>query len=298
VVACAPSSSVAQTLNLGNAGADGFFAVYNANLYNETGGVLGTGSFNFSNSTDLGGGTLGAYTSVGGFNSTVVGSLAYDPSASIGSGVNILGTTNSSAAIGTYIAGLGQTAINTATTAQGWSTSGASAPNATVNGSNYQFTGSSGNNVITIKGTTNSGLLSLSNSTITLTGTSSEQFVFNITAAPHTGVTWSNVTVVLNGVSVSNVFYNFISGGNGIGINSSNLTGTVLNVITGSSMSIDNSIVNGAVVSDGFVDVANSVIAPELPTIMMAGVVCLILLGKVSLDCRRSLAARSASPRS
>jgi hypothetical protein len=55
-------------------------------------------------------------------------------------------------------------------------------------------------------------------------------------------------------------------------------------------MSIDNSTINGAVVSDGFADLANSVITPELPTIMVAGMAALLLLGKISLDCWRRLA--------
>jgi hypothetical protein len=278
LVASAPSSTFAQTLNLGQAGNDGLFAVYNSN----TGG----GDFNFSNSVDVGGATLGASSYIGG-SGTIVGNLIADPTAANG-GVTVLGTSNYN--LGTYIAGLGQTAINTATTAQSWSTSGANVLSPTVSGNNYTFSGSSsnsGNNVITINGTTNAGLLNLntagSSYTITLTGTSTEQFVFNITGR----LTWTNVTVILNGVSASNVFYNFISGNDGI--NSSNLSGTVMNVINGTSMSIDNSVINGAVVSDGFVDLSNSVIAPELPTIMMAGITCLFLLGKVGLDCRRRL---------
>ena len=277
----APSPCSAQTLNLGQAGADGFFAVANTN----TGG----GDFNFSNSTDLGGAMLGAGTYLGG-SGTIVGSLSSDPTAQY-SGVNVLGGTS----VNSGLAGLGQTAINVANTAAGWSTSGANVLSNQGNGNSYVFNGSSsnsGNNVITINSTTNSGLLNLNsgNYTITLNGTSNEQFVFNITGR----TTWTNVHVILNGVSASNVFYNFISGNDGI--NNSTLWGTVLNVINGTSMSIDNSTIAGAVVSDGFVDLANSTIAPELPTIMMAGIACLFLLGKAGLDCRRRLTARTACP--
>jgi hypothetical protein len=271
----------AQTLNLGQAGNDGLFAVANSN----TGG----GDFNFSNSIDLGGAALGAGTYLGG-SGTIVGNLSHDPTAQY-SGVHILGNISSTSSLG----GAAQTAMNVANTAAGWSASGANVLSPSVNGNNYQFTGSSsnsGNNVITINSLTNSGLLNLSNGgnyTITLNGNSTEQFVFNITGR----TTWTNVTVILNGVSANNVFYNFISGN--VGLNSSVLSGTVLNVINGTSMSIDNSMIKGAIVSDGFVDMANSTIAPELPTIMMAGIACLFLLGKAGLDCRRRLTARTAS---
>lgn len=259
-------SAFAQTLNLGNAGSDGFFAVANSN----TGG----GDFNFSNTVDEGGATLGAGTFLGG-SGTIVGNLIADPSAT-NTGVNVLGTSGSSPSLGTYIAGLGVTATTVANTAAGWSSSGANVLTPTLSGSNYQFTGSSsnsGDNVINVNSST--GLLALTNATITLSATSpNEQFVFNITGR----MSWTNVTVVLNGVSSNNVFYNVISGN--IGINSgSNLSGVILNVISGSGMSIDNSIVNGAIVSDGFVDMANSVIAPELPTAAMAGFVSIAVLG-------------------
>jgi hypothetical protein len=186
------------------------------------------------------------------------------------------------------LAGAGQTAMNVANTAAGWNAFNANA--LTVgSGPNYQLTGStnhSGDNVININSFTNSAFLNLSNATITLNGTSAEQFVFNFTGR----TTWNNVHVILNGVSVGNVFYNFISGN--VGINSgSNLSGTVLNLVNGTSMSIDNSTIQGAVVSDGFVDMANSVIAPELPTIMMPAIACLFLLGKIGFDCRRRLTA-------
>jgi hypothetical protein len=274
-----PSPCSAQTLNLGTAGNDGFFAVYNSS----TGAA---GDFNFSNSTDLGGAALGAYTSLGG-SGTIVGSLSADPTASyvVNQGgplaLNVLGSISSNSGLGAA----GQTAINVATTAAGWNSSNANVLTNQGSANSYVFNGSSsnsGNNVINIG--------SLTGATITLNGTSTEQFVFNFTGR----TTLTGVNVILNGVSVSNVFYNFISGN--VGINSSNLSGTVLNVINGTSMSIDNSVIKGAVVSDGFVDMANSTIAPELPTIMMAGIACLFLLGKAGLDYRRKLTARTASP--
>lgn len=277
VALAAPSLCSAQTLNLGQAGNDGFFAVANSN----TGG----GDFNFSNSTDLGGAALGAGTYLSG-QGTIVGSLSADPTATFNvnqgpSSINVLGSVSSNSGLG----GLGQTAINVANTAAGWNSSNANVLSNQGNGNNYVFNGSSsnsGNNVINIG--------SLTGATITLNGTSTEQFVFNFTGR----TTLTDVTVILHGVSLSNVFYNFISGN--VGINSSNLSGNVLDVINGTSMSIDNSVINGSVVSDGFVDMANSTIAPELPTIMMAAIACLVLSGKAGLDCRRRLTARTASP--
>jgi hypothetical protein len=289
----APSPSFAQTLNLGNAGGDGLFAVYNDSLYNQSSGFTGVGSFNFSNSTDMGGAMLGAGTSLGGVG-TVFGSLSADPTASVDPTVNVLGGTFSNSGVGAYIAGLGQTAINVATAAENLVTSGqnqnANGLTATVNGSNYTFTGSianSGVNVINVN--LASGLLKLTNATITLTGSSTEKFVFNITGSSTHPWTWNDVKVVLNGVSGGNVFYNIISSGGGTyGINSgSDLSGTVLNVLGGVSMSIDNSTIEGAVISAGSIDMANSIIAPELPTAAMAGLVSVAVFGHAAFSRRR-----------
>jgi hypothetical protein len=267
-----PSPGSAQTLDLGQAGGFGVFAVSDPISGN-------TGDFNFSQTTVDGRVALGASTFLGG-QGTIYGSVSQDPTASF-SGVAVLGSINSSSSLGTYLSQLGQTVMNTATTAQGWNSANANQLTPTiVNGNNYEFTGStahSGQNVITINSNTNSGLLNLSNATITINGTSSEQFVFNFTGR----TTLTDVNVVLNGVSLSNVFYNFISGN--VGINSSKLDGTVLDVINGTSMSVDNSTIHGAIMSDGFVDMANSVVAPEIPSIMVAGLGCLIVLGNAGL---------------
>jgi hypothetical protein len=249
------------------------------------------GDFNFSQSTVDGSVALGAFTYLGG-QGTIHGSVYQAPTASF-SGVSVLGSINSSNGLGTYLSQLGQTVMNTATTAEHWNGANANQLTPTiVNGNNYEFTGSaahSGQNVITINSFTNSGLLNLSNATITINGTSSEQFVFNFTGR----TTLTDVNVVLNGVSLSNVFYNFISGN--VGINSSKLEGTVLDVINGTSMSVDNSTIHGAIMSDGFVDMANSVVAPEMPSIMVAGLGCLIVLGNAGLKRLRRASVSAAS---
>ena len=54
--------------------------------------------------------------------------------------------------------------------------------------------------------------------------------------------------------------------------------------------------IHGSIVTDANLTMTSSVIAPELPTIMMAGIACLVLLGKAGLDYRRRLrVARMAS---
>jgi hypothetical protein len=286
-ILAAPSAASAQTLSLGDASGFEAFAVSNAT----TGAA---GDFNFSNSTTDGSVALGANTYLGGAG-TINGNLYADQSASY-SGVNVMGSIITQG-MGSYLSTLSQNVINTATAASGWNSSNANALTASVSGTNYQFTGGSGHNgdnVITVNSTTNSALLNLSSSgtsyTITINGTATEQFVFNITG--HT--TWTNVTVVLNGVNSSNVFFNFLSGNDGI--NSSAIAGNILNVINGTSMSIDNSTIDGSVMSTGFVDLANTVIAPEFPTVMMAGVASLIVLGRAGLKWRRGRVGKPTCP--
>ncbi len=273
-----PSSRCsAQTIDLGQAAGFAAFAVSDSNSGN-------TGDFIFSSSTVYGSAALGAGSSLTGIG-TIMGNLAQDPSASF-SGVNVMGTTSSSNAMGAYLAPLSQTVMNAATTAQNALSNGAN--QATVSGSNfnYNISGSAGLNVITVNSGTNSGLLGSSLGTTTITinanGNSNEQFVFNFTGR----TTLTNVNVVLTGgASAGNIFYNFISGN--VGIVSSDLQGNVLDVINGTSMSIDNSTIMGSVMSDGFVDAANSVLAPELPTIITAGLACVFVLGMAGRNLSR-----------
>ena len=145
-------------------------------------------------------------------------------------------------------------------------------------GNNYSVNGlssHSGQNIINITG----ALGGSGNYTLNISG--SGQFLFNLSA----GASLTDFTVVLNGVSASNVFFN--TTGNGVGIGGSTIYGNILNM-NGGSMSLDSDVIHGFVVSDGFIDMAGTTIAPELPTIMMAGIACLFLLGKVGLDCRAS----------
>jgi hypothetical protein len=62
--------------------------------------------------------SLLAHIHIWGGQGTIKGSLYQDPTASF-SGVSVLGSINSSNCMGTYLSQLGQTVMNTATTAQG-----------------------------------------------------------------------------------------------------------------------------------------------------------------------------------
>src|SRR5262249_54637819 len=119
-------------------------------------------------------------------------------------------------------------------------------------------------------------------------GTGNEQVVFNF----QKGLSFTNVNIVLTGgLTWDNVFFNIV-GGN-VGWGGSDISGTILNM-SGGSMSLDNNYIHGSVISDGFIDLSGSIIAPELPTITMAGLACALVLGKVGLvrlRRRRQLAA-------
>ncbi len=285
-----PPICSAQTLSLGSAGQFNLFGAYNA----ATGA---SGDFNGGPAMIIGGVGLDANSYLGG-STTIMGAVyesqsgaTYAGSGTPGGGIVTGAGPNS------FLSQGSQTAINTATTAAGLSN------NASVtdpNGTSYQVAAGSsysgsGPIVVAVNSSTNSSLLNLSNTTITINGTSTEQFVFNFSGR----TTLTNVNVVLSGgVQASNVFFNFVTGN--VGINGGTINGNILNLVNGTSMSLDQGVVvNGSVVSDGFIDMGNATLVPELPTVMMAGLACLLVVSHGGFNqLRRRSATPSAFPHS
>jgi hypothetical protein len=289
----APSLCSAQTLSLGNAGDFGLFGAYNANTGSSGYLIGGPATINGNVGLDAGSAFTGTTSITGAIYlnndpSPSVGPASYTGSGTPGGGFVTGGITNS------FLSQGSQAAINAATTAQSW-TGASNANHLTVSNNSVTLSSAnSGQNVVTVNTSTNSSLLNLSNATLNIYGGSNEQVVFNFTG-PHS-TTWTNVNVVLHGISASNVFFNFI-GGN-VGIVGGTINGNILDVVNGTSMSLDNGVViNGSVVSDGFVDMGNAVITPELPTILMpsiAGLLIAIPAGICRL--RRRLTTPSSLP--
>ncbi len=291
LVLAAPSFCSAQTLNLGGAGDFGLFGVYDANVGSAT--LIG-GPANIVGSVGLdAGSSLSGTTSItdtlylNNDPSPAVGAASYTGSGTPGGGV-VTG-----AQINTALGQASLQAINVATTAASW-TNSSSANQLTVSNNLVTLSSlNSGQNVVTVNTTTNAGLLSMSNGTLTINGTAGEQVVFNFTG-PHT-TTWTNINVVLTGgITAQNVFFNFIGGS--AGIVGGTINGNILDVVNGTSMSLDNGVViNGSVISDGFVDMGNAMITPELPTIVMAGLASLLVVIPAGFSrLRRRLTAPSA----
>ncbi len=264
----APSLCSAQTLSLGSAGGFGLFGAYNADTGSSA--TLIGGPVNIIGNVGLdAGSSLSGTTSISGalyMNS--------DPTSYTGSGTPG-GGTFTGAGVDTSLSQASQTAINAATTAASWTGSSGANQLTVSNNSVTLSAANSGQNVVTVNASNNAGLLNLNNTTLTINGSANEQVVFNFTG-PRT-TTWTNVNIVLQGIGANNVFFNFI-GGN-VGIVGGKINGNLLDVVNGTSMSLDGGVlINGSVISDGFVNMGNAVITPELPTILMAGLAGLLVV--------------------
>jgi hypothetical protein len=289
-----PSLCSAQTLSLGNAGGFGLFGAYNAGAAANIGGVLNvSGGVGLDANSSL---MLGTGSAIQGAFDQSSTAQYWGPTP--GGGV----TTGS--AINTLLAQGSASAFSAASTAASWS------GNTSFNSQNDSVTLTQQENVVTVNSSTNSGLLTLpsaySNNTTYLyingNGTSNQQVVFNITG----NLWWNNVDVVLNNISASNVFFNFVSGD--VNIVGGTISGSILDMMNGTSngnqgtnttnMSLDGVVINGSVVTDGFVDMGNAVITPEMPTGLMAGLASLLVAASagVSRLRRRRTTPPSALP--
>jgi hypothetical protein len=146
--------------------------------------------------------------------------------------------------------------------------------------SSMNFSGASGVNIFNINGDFNA-----KNSTISLNnelGVTNATYIFNIYTNDESGLAFSGVTMNLSaGVSASDVIFNVMNGGGQADIaNNSTVFGTFYT--NSGEVNVANSVVNGAVVAGGgnSVSILNSTItdppfmtaAPEMPTIMTAGI--------------------------
>jgi hypothetical protein len=164
-------------------------------------------------------------------------------------------------------------------------------PTGSVQGSGtaLTFTGQAGQNVANLTG------INLTNGTFTITGNSTETFVFNVSGA----MTLTNSSIKLNGVSANHVLFN-VTGGS-VTLSNSHANGTFLDLNGAITVSNDTSD-TGAFISENAITITNSHLngspmvaaAPEMPTIVMAGLAGLLVLGKLGLDRRRHRRAATA----
>jgi len=265
----ASSPCFSQTISLGQA------AQYQAFEASVPG--VKPGSLNLGNSSADGSVAVGAGTSFSASSMTIGGALYADSNTTI----STLNTTIAGGVFpGTNLTQAATDATNAANTA-----AGLTANNSFT--SDYSITGNTGQNASPVNVVNFGQAVSLYGNTITINGTSSEQFVFNFSQS----LLLLDTTVVLNGVSASNVFFN-ITGGIA-SISGSTFSGTILDEAgSNSSVSLTNDVFQGSVISDAAITlqgtsvvselpitIQDGSVAPELPTIMMAGLAFVFVLG-------------------
>jgi hypothetical protein len=169
-----------------------------------------------------------------------------------------------------------------------------------VNSSQPTFTGVSGINIFNIYGDFN-----VKNSTLNLQGDGSgnDTFIFNVlSAADASGLSFKNVTMNLSGgLTAKNVIFNVVNGDASI-LNSNTVDGTFYT--NAGNVSLNQSNLTGTLVAGGGNDISilNSTIttepsvtaAPEMPTIMTAGI-GMFLLAATSSYRNRVTRKRSAN---
>jgi hypothetical protein len=130
-------------------------------------------------------------------------------------------------------------------------------------------------------------------------GTAGQIFVINVTSHNGTAINLNNVT--LTGVTPNDVIFN-VTGNGSITFGGGTVNGTFLENGTGSVTLGSNTTLTGAILTAGTVTSLNNVTlnaappaavgAPELPSVAMAGVACLLILGRAGLGrIRRARAA-------
>jgi len=277
----APSQGYAQ-ISLGAAGGFELFAASNSPSL--TGHIYTSQSMIYSNLA------LAANATYAGSSTSIGGSVYLDNSAQLTNGQYAATGPVGGAIIVGSLAQASADALSAANYAASWGTSTPANVLSTFAGvGNFQVNGLTSNNGLNVINFASFASIGGGGgtSTININATSSnEQFVFNFA----NGGTLTQTNVVLNGVSASNVFFN-VTGGSFSAIGESSINGTVLNM-SGGGMSLDNDYITGSVISNGFVDMSGTVLAPELPTIMMAGLAGLLVFGHAGLNRLRSRSRR------
>lgn len=276
----ASSPCFSQTISLGGAGQ---YSIFEATEPGVTPGSVSVGSSSIAGSVAVGAGTTLSIDSA-----TTIGGAVYEDSNITAS---VLTTVPGGVQTGTNLAQAATDAANAASTAAGLPVT--INPNDSLSSfSSNTIYGNPGVNVVDFA----QGLF-LDGATFTINGTSSEQFVFNVSQY----LLLTDTSIVLNGVSASNVSFNIIdSTGSGTGvvsISGGTFYGTILDLVAGNpgdsvSLSGDPTggilTLNGSIISDASISISNSSIglpsepnvtpAPELPTNIMAGLACLLLV--------------------
>jgi hypothetical protein len=276
----ASSPCFSQTISLGQAAP---YSIFEASVAGVT-----PGSVNLSGTSVIGDVAFGAGTSFSTLNTTLGGSVYEDSNVTFSaSGTTVAGGVYP----GTNLAQAATDAGNASTAAAGTPTAPVAANNSFSN--NYTIAGNTGANASLVNVVNFTQPLSLYGTTITINGTPSQQFVFNFSQS----LSLLDTTIVLNDVSASNVFFN-ITGGS-VSISGSTFNGNIVDM-AGTSINLYGDNITGSVISDGSVSMTNSSIgpdspagvsessvAPELPTIMMAGLACVFVLGNAGRNLLR-----------
>lgn len=176
-VACVASPVGATTIGLGDAGPYTVLALENSRVF------MGNDPTTVNGDMGIAANSVGALD-----KGTVTGTTYIDPTASVTVGGSWVGTT---AALNL------STAVADANTASGLFTALGGTPLADMTAS-LSLTGSGGDNVYAL---TN---IAMNNKSLTLNGTASDYFIFNVTGK----MDWLSSQLVLNGVSASHVLFN------------------------------------------------------------------------------------------
>ncbi len=260
----ASSPGFSQTISLGQAGQN---TVFEAAMPGVNPGTVSISNSSVNGSVGSGADSF-LYTST----TTIGGSVYQDSNATFGQVTTTIGG-------GTYTG----TDLSQAATDAANASANAAALSPNNSFSNNSITGTSSMNVVNF----DQGL-TLNGATLTINGTSSQQFVFNFSQ----DLSLLNTTIVLNGVSASNVFFNIIGGD--VAIKLGTFSGTILDQagISGNEVDIDQNTFSGKIISDGDISILDSTIidtsiAPELSTIVMAGFACAFVLGNAGRNLLR-----------
>jgi hypothetical protein len=277
LLAATPSLCRAQVTGLGSAG--------NYGLLEDGGSVNVNGFFSFNSSSVQGNiGLQNTTVNVGFTDSLTVSGTAY-----IGSNVTINagGFLQGSFSANSTETGQASTlaaAFNTASSAS--SSDGALAATTTI--SSNTITGTQAVNVVSVSSITHD---------LTISGNANQVFVINVTGNSGGVVKLSNVTLA-GGVTADHVLFNITGGGNVILGGGGTVNGTFLDTGSG-KITLNGTTVSGAIIAgSGGVTTNNSATinadpfsggtadppsAPELPSIAMAGVACLLVFGRAAV---------------
>ena len=262
----ASSPCIAQTMNLGQAGQ---YNVFETTMPGVSSGSLYIQGSSIDGSVALGTGTAANFYA----DSSAIGGALYGADSSFPEDALVHTTIAGGVQLGTDLSQATSDAASAAAVAAGLANNNTSFSEEPTG--QYSVTGQSSMNVFSF----DQGL-SLLNTTFTINGTSSQQFVFNFDNLnpdnPWDALNLENTTIVLNGVSASNVFFNVIGGT--VSIWGSAVSGTILDEV-GSDVNIGDSTIHGHVIGNGDISILNSSIAPELSTIMTAALACVLVAG-------------------